>query len=385
MNRMTFFLCAILALLVTMPVGASDSGKPLQVGWAVGSFVDEQSNTIGPSILHTRNGGRTWVEQADPYAWPGDGASDVSAVDKVTAWVAIDSAILHTRNGGREWIEQTLPEGVLDGGDTIKQVKALSRREAWAVSIKGTVLHTRDGGETWNIVEHPLGTLDVNRMDVIGCVDPHDAVRPGESKLMSSANIWIVDSAGGNLCMVHSLNNGLFWRRENIPYTGATHVHMLDAYSPRVAWAAPWFDARLYRTEDGGENWYLAAELTAANDIDDMCAPSEDTLWTVQYLGVGGGIIHHVRLLDAGSPVVRPFQPVPDYKGAGAFDYGYGGVTCVDDQTALVVGYRSRGADPSLPRGIILSTTDGGDSWTTHPIPADDIKLWKTSFVGARR
>lgn len=375
-NRKTLFSCAVLALLVTMTVVASGPGKPLGVGWAVGHVVDEHRKTIGPSIQHTRNGGRKWVEQADTSQWPGYAATDVSAVDKLTAWVALAGgsedlgAILYTRNGGLNWVDQTLPEGV----GSIKQIKGLSHREAWAASLGGTVLHTTDGGKTWSVVENVPVISQVNRMDVIGYVDPHDDTRPAKDMLMSNANIWIADEFGedhGHLGMIHSLYNGDIWRQEYIPCENPTcQVHMVSAYSPRVAWAAAWYDGTLYRTADGGENWEIVGHA-GNNDIDDMCTPSEDTLWAVQYQGFAGGVIYHAHLQEGKPAEIAPFNPEPGY--------AYEGLTCVDDETALAVGYKA----PGQPPGLIVSTTDGGTTW--HSVFIDNVLFWKTSFVGARR
>lgn len=380
MNKMILFLYAVFGLLVTMTVNASDPKKaPLRVGWVVGNIVDEQLKPLGPSILHTRNGGRTWVEQGDIKRWSGYVGNDVSAVDKTTAWVALSGpfeddqgAILHTRNGGVEWVEQALPEAVASG---MKQIKGLSRREAWAVSLQGVVLHTTDGGMIWKVVKTAPDIGNINRMDVIGCVDPHDARRPAKDKLMSNANIWITDDGGGEWGMIHSLYNGDLWRRERIPYLAPnSNVHMLDAYSPRVAWAAAWNDGTLYRTLNGGENWEVAATISGPDDFDDMCAPSPDTLWVVQNQQTAGEIFHARIPVDDSPNDVQGFDPVNGYL--------YEGLTCVDDDTALVVGFT---LNRSLPTGIILSTTDGGESWTRHSAPLDNVSPWKASFVGARR
>lgn len=370
-----FFAAPALAIADGGNALATDS--PLRVGWVVGD------TNVGPSILHTRNGGRKWVEQADISKWFGYSANDVSAVDKLTAWVAMGAStfepgvILHTTNGGTTWTEQTLPDGV----DSIKQIKGLSRIEAWAASLNGTILHTTDGGETWNIVESEPYISQVNRMDVIGCSAPQSAVGPDTNEVMSNANIWIVDNVIGNYGMVHSLYNGELWRQEYIPSLKNYNplVHMVAAYSPRVVWAAAWSDGTLYRTLNGGETWEAAAVISGPNDFDDMCSPSPDTLWTVQNLGGNsGGIIFHARIpVDGSTKVVKHFNPAPGYV--------YAGLTCLDDQTALVVGKKGVTLDSSYPEGVIVSTTDGGDNWTRHSAPLDDVWPWKTSFVGARR
>ena len=365
------FVFASFILFTT--VCAAGPQTPLRVGWVIG-----KTEAGSVSILHTSNGGLKWTEQLDRSEWPGYVGLDISAVDRLTAWAALgsgDGVILHTTNGGSTWTAQALPDGV----DNIKNIKGLSRQEAWAVSIGGTILHTTDGGKVWNIVEQSgIEIGQVNRMDVIGCVDQHNAVKPGKNKLMSIANIWIVDEfpegqASGMIHSLYTLYNGQLWRQENVPNPPGNGMHMVSAYSPRVVWATTTTYGYLYRTVDGGENWENLGELPGPNDFDDMCAYSADALWLVQYQSYTGDI-HHVRLED-GKVDTKTFTP--------DLNYNYEGLTCFDDQTALVVGL-TKLPDVS-PRGIILSTNDGGQTWVRHPLPVDDVEFWKVSFVGARR
>jgi photosystem II stability/assembly factor-like uncharacterized protein len=353
---------------------------PLQIGWAIG--FDASYTAV---ILHTKNGGQKWVVQGDNTKWESCYGNDISAVDEHTAWAALGSntsdgsgKILHTTNGGATWIEQTLPEGV-DGG--IKGIKGLTRDEAWAVSITGTILHTTDGGKVWNIVEHPNFEIgQVNRMDAIGYRDVRDTDSSGKNTGKVHANVWIADHEGedeGHLGMIHTLYNGDIWRQEYLPATSDTdfRVHMVSAYSPRVAWAAAWLSGALYRTVDGGENWKIEAEV-GPNDIDDMCAYSADALWFVQFQGTQvGGIIYHLYPEDE-EVEIEQFNPFPSYQ--------YEGLTCANDQAAVVVGF-TKANEPPQQRGIILVTNDGGQTWENQPLPVDDVSLWKVSFVGARR
>jgi hypothetical protein len=64
--------------------------------------------------------------------------------------------------------------------------------------------------------------------------------------------------------------------------------------------------------------------------------------------------------------------------------YEYEGVTCLDERTAWVVGYKALGVSPDLLEGVIVHTTDG-THWKTQPMPVKDVALWKVSFVGAHR
>lgn len=405
MKKITLFLVVVLAVLVTIrgnalalsPVeslvddhsyhslgrmsgaiveGASGKDDVLRTGWVIGY---DKNNAV---ILHTKNGGRKWVVQGK---WAGYAGNDISAVDTQTAWAALGSKdsdtnsgmILHTTNGGAKWTKQKLPEGV----DAIKGIKGLTRDEAWAVSLTGTILHTTDGGKVWSIVEHTdFPIRQVNRMDAIGYREVRTADRSGRNTGMINANVWIADEHGdddGHLGMIHTLYDGEIWRQESIPcIISNCQVHMVSAYSLRVVWAAAWGDGSLYRTADGGENWENVGNVGGANDIDDMCAYSADKVWLVQFQSAlnGYGIIYNARLEDGGISADQ-FTPDPNYR--------YEGLTCADDQTAWVVGYTD--SPDLLPKGIILATNDGGQSWVRQRLPVDDAKFWKVSFVGARR
>ena len=129
-----------------------------RVGWAIGD-----GNTGTPAIIGTTDGGRTWHVQKTAPGWAGLDAADISAVDEQTAWAAMVSApgetrdaILHTRDGGATWVSQPLPAGVTGG---VKSIKGLSRDEAWAATLGGIVLHTTDGGASWVVVSHPTAPM----------------------------------------------------------------------------------------------------------------------------------------------------------------------------------------------------------------------------------
>lgn len=338
------------------------SRQALRKGWVIG--YDPTDTAV---ILHTRDGGHTWVEQGDRSLWTGYNGFDISAVDGQTAWAALGSEtegkILHTRNGGKRWKAQRLPDGI----GPVKQIKGLSRSVAWAVTIDGTVLRTRNGGAKWKVVEHPgVPITQVNRMDALGA---------------KNSDVRIVDEQGGRWGMVHTQDNGKTWRREWVDYFdddgSRPGLHMTCSHSREVAWCTTWWSGELFRTTDGGDTWESLGMMSGPNDVDDMCSPTPDTLWAVQNLsGNSSGLIFHVRVQDD-QLSVEQFNPTTLYIKEG--------VTCADDLHAVVVGSRAAEADPALPMGIILRTDDGGTTWVEQSIPVDDVTFWKVSFVGAWR
>lgn len=363
-------VCAVLLAMTSCdendcPSCPNPRGPVIYTGWATGWYVDENLNPTKAAIVHTKDSGHTWVEQGDPSQWAGHVGNDISAVDEQTAWAAFaqdnlsDGMILHTIDGGKTWVKQTIPAEVHNDG--IKGVKGLSRNEAWAVSLKGIVLHTTDGGNNWSIVPTGIATGEINRIDAIG------------------QNIWIVDHLGGANGIIHTKDGGLTWRQETLPDVNpGSGPLVISAFSPSVVWSAVNLETDLFRTLDGGNSWRKEAEgLSGMNDFDDICAGSPDWVWAV--LNQGGflpGTIFRVGVAGP-APVVQKFDPA-------FLNYQYEGVTCFDENKAWVVGYASMHAIPELPQGLIMHTDDG-HNWENQTMPANNIRLWKVSFVGARR
>jgi len=201
------FLVVMMVIFITISCGKTNDDPVTQhVGWAIGK--DATDTAV---IVHTADSGLTWQVQGDSSAWTGLDGNDISAVDDQTAWAALGSgpvetqgSILHTTDGGATWVTQTIPAGLAGG---IKGVKGLSRNEAWAASLGGTILHTTDGGATWNVVPHPAAPItQVNRMDALG------------------TNVWIADAAASG-AVVHTSDGGLTWRVERLPNDYPLTVH----------------------------------------------------------------------------------------------------------------------------------------------------------------
>jgi len=363
MKRFMFLVLIVVGIMLQMTgcdYGHDKTGNTEPVGWAIG---DRSDGTA--AILYTADGGKSWEEQGNPELWSGATGNDITAVDELTAWAALgsrrdDGVILHTVDGGATWNIQPLPAGV---NDTVKGIKGLSWRAAWAVTLGGTVMRTLDGGQNWVIVPHDGVTItQVNRIDAMG------------------DDIWIADFGSSDGAMIHSADFGLTWRREPLPdidptLGGPMGVTIVDS---QTAWSAVKLNADLYRTTDGGTTWLMdAPAVSGPNDIDDICAPNADMVWAVQNIGgFSGGRIIRVYLSD-GKFVSEIMDPM-DRK------YQYEGVTCFDEKTVWVVGFKSPFVNDGLPEGVILHTEDGAQ-WTSQTLPVSDVSLWKVSFVGAYR
>jgi photosystem II stability/assembly factor-like uncharacterized protein len=122
-------------------------------------------------ILHTNDGGETWTRQGADTAPPDIPLRGVYASDANHVWVVGDPSsgcngttcgtILHTKNGGRTWERQSYEPNPLSNRALI-WVHGLNARTAWVVG-NFTVLHTTDGGKTWqDITKEIVGREDFN-------------------------------------------------------------------------------------------------------------------------------------------------------------------------------------------------------------------------------
>jgi len=95
----------------------------------------------------------TWTDDAD--------LADVHFVDELHGWAVGDRGVIwHTDNGGRTWDKQ--PSGV---SCRLESVSFIDERHGWAVGglvrpitlrSAGVVIRTNDGGQTWNRIETPM-------------------------------------------------------------------------------------------------------------------------------------------------------------------------------------------------------------------------------------
>ncbi len=367
------FLGLLLISLSLMLLSCAADSPPSPVtGWVIGETNDE-AHVPTVKILKTGNGGASWTLQTLPAESVGFNGNDISAVNSLVAWAAVgdqyllNGGILHTTDGGRSWRWQTLPDGLGTNHRHIKSIKGVSPTEAWAATIVGDVLHTTDGGNSWAIVAvkdtngNIIPMKQVNRMDVTG------------------QDIWIADSQDGNLSVIHSADGGRTWRQELLPDVVASGgVISISALGATVAWAAMHNEGYLWGTSDGGTSWSKSKNhITMGTDFDDMCVSSANVVWVAENGGVGG--------TAARITVTNGSFETNSYKN---LNYNLEGISAMsDNQTAWLVGMKSNRAAAALPLGAIYFTNDGGVTWQPQNLPdnAQDVTLWKVSFVGARR
>ena len=184
-------------------------------GWAVGYY---------GTILHTEDGGITWVYQQSEKKIP---LNDVDFVDANNGWiVGYGPTILHTTDGGKTWSEQEI-----DGEIFITSVYFLNEKKGWIVGEWGTILATEDAGNTWN---SQLSGGDAILYDIC---------------FADEMSGWAVGEFG---TIFHTVDGGKKW---NLQPSGVENVFFsCKALDSQNVWVAG-IESIVLRTNDGGNTW----------------------------------------------------------------------------------------------------------------------------------
>ncbi len=100
----------------------------------------------------------------------------IAVASPTHVWAVGGNSIIHTPDGGQTWVPQNIPTNI-PSGVNLFDVAAASPTDVWAVGTGGVILRTTDGGQTW--VSQPSQTF-----------------RDLRSISIRSNDLWIVGEAG---------------------------------------------------------------------------------------------------------------------------------------------------------------------------------------------
>ncbi len=215
-------------------VGTTDGGLSwtllFHTGWVTSIYLFDDNNVwaVGEGILHSSDGGNTWVTQLEYNSkiW-----TDVFFTDINTGIVVgKGGTILRTTDGGTNWISQDI------GISNLTSMSFADANNGLIVGDAGTILRTIDGGINW--IQQNSGTSGSLR-----------------SVCYVNENFAVIVSAGefspGDGIILRTTDGGTTWSSQEVdmdPYS----VSFADEDNGIVVGD----NGKILLTTNGGEEWF---------------------------------------------------------------------------------------------------------------------------------
>lgn len=266
----------------------------------------------------------------------------VSAPSASVCYVAgLAGKILKSINGGTSWSTQTTGTS-----EDLYAVHFVDTNTGFACGSNATAIKTTDGGTTWTPMPLPVTAsvgfrnlyfIDANTGFIVG----------GQTTGTGPGTILKTINAGGS------------W---SILTTTPASVHTLYSIfftSPTIGYASE-ATGNILKTTNGGTSWIAVTSGIAT--------PLFITCFTTANSGIVAGDNGNIRITnDAGA----------SWSGvtSGSIDF-LTGTDFYDSNNGVVVG-----GNVSANTGVILTTTDGGNSWSSYN--PGTSRLYRIDFVNA--
>lgn len=264
------------------------------------------------AIYHTGDAGRTWEARESGTKLP---LFAVDFGDPTHGWVVGKSAlIVRTADGGRTWKRQ---RSAIPPDKHLFSLQALDARTAWAVGDWGAITVTQDGGETWE--DRSLGILTVKVDAAEGRVTNTltDDIILYDVAFPDPQHGFIAGEFG---TLLATADGGRSWEKREVG-TDKTLFGVSFA-TPERGWAVG-IDGLILHTRDGGRHWDVQRGAAQQEALEDL------------------GFLEAIR-------------------NPGLYDVAVAG------RYGVVVG----------DTGILLTTSDGGETWTRHELPEKQRLVW---------
>lgn len=347
MYRMVLLSVAVLVLAVACGDGGTGpTPEPGLYGWAVGAGSGD-----APVILKTEDG-IEWTALDTGLSLPGASLGSVSVVDSSTVWAAGGlsegfGVVIKTTDGGETWLrmgnESQIPKSIL-------AVKAFSADVAWICGDNNSIYRTVDGGMSWEDMSSPEYTgYGWQGIDGTG-----------------PTNVWISGGTQNNGALLHT-SDGIIWTYHAGSLVEDWPMISVAALDQNNVWAVG-HGFTIVKSSDGGIEWELVTPDSlqgSGNDANGIALLSSTEAWVALDYG------NIWKTTDSGA--TWEYQTVPS-EAAGFFMLR---ISAIDQNSAWVTGGSAEGS----PEGIILHTSDGGETWTRQDDGTVPF-LWDVGFTG---
>lgn len=305
---------------------------------------------------------------------------DIKFLDKNIGWaVSQYGIIVHTTNGGETWIEEEsgLP-------DTVKlaSVDIIDKNTAITVGEFGTILKTTDAGSTWN----PISSGTSKELRSVHFIDSNIGFASGkDNTLLKTTNggdswtgtsitasnledIFFIDSnvgwLGGRDKAYKTTNGGDTWIDVISSIRDSVYLFSIHFYDQNIGWAGGQDENNnsdhgvLFRTTDGGSSWTNTLTLSGENRIRDIHFITPMIGWCVvddgrMFKSTDGGI-NWIEEDISGTDGLSSIHFVNEYLGWAA------GGTGLPDTSGIIFKYdNSEEFIPSNPPSNISAMVMG--------------------------
>jgi photosystem II stability/assembly factor-like uncharacterized protein len=224
------------------------------------------------AIFMTKDGGQTWVRKQ----WVAESTGRRSRRSRLTAtWMVNDqigfmvgenNTLLKTTDGGETWRGAAERVRVGETRNNLEAICFASPTHGWIIGSFGTLLHTTDSGETWEAKS--VAGVDNNLMSI---------------HFFDEKTGWISGQEG---LILHTTDGGTTWAQQTTDVYD--DLHDIIFVDKLTGWAVGTFGAVLHTT-DGGQTW-TATKAGRSSDLKAVHAVDKDHCWAVGFSGIIVGI-----------------------------------------------------------------------------------------------
>jgi len=255
--------------------------------WVVGV---QDSTTYG-MILHTEDGGETWVRQGQGSpVLQGIDVNNLYVLDSANVWaVCSHNTLIRTTDGGLTWTKVLTPSNSLY--PDLSSISFVGTNTIWISGDNGTVYNSNNAGNSWTVFDSSFFCKGL--MQGIYAITPNTVYVVGQYNLLTentrgfiavtqnagstwdtislpnnynqwwwigvkatSTNNIIIYGKWGHYSM--SNNNGLTWANDSVVESGmlgSGDINCLVMVTPTIFWAA--CDDLIEETTNDGSNWKI--------------------------------------------------------------------------------------------------------------------------------